>query len=186
MLVYRQKSSSHQPTNPNFMNQVETIYVFRELRPKNKRILDYFRSNNWILHYVSASSISALPSNNEMEEISKASGFNIAFLPGIKGGIHGGSNREPIDLMSLRERNAHCTIFFVDKDSPIHFGTHTIEMGKSRASQIQIEGASVLSVEHVSKLSGLRKLGLLSSVVSKEAKSPDYTSSRRYALSLAS
>ena len=101
---------------------------------------------------MSASSVTALPSDKEMEAITEASGYGMVFPPGIKTGLSGCPRNKTIDLMGLKDLHSRCSVFYVDKGCSVHFGLQNIELGNQKALRITFEGGTVLDVQNVSKL----------------------------------
>lgn len=164
----------------------ETIFVVCGLSSSNKGILSYFSSKSfWASYVVSASSVTALPDDKEIEAITEASGYGMVFPPDIKTGLSGCPRNRVIDLMGLKDRHPRSSVFYVDRGCSVHFGLQNIELGNQKALRVTFEGGTVLAVQNVSKLVKMgnkHKEGF----VPKAILSPDYSSSKIDATSLAS
>ncbi len=137
--------------NQDSLNKIDIIYLLCGVNVEHEYIITYFRTETYTRNNVSASSLNALPSDDQMDYISQASSYNIVFPPNIKMGLPG-SSPEIVDLKDLLDSNQRCSIFYVEENIPILCGGNLIHMDGREALRVQVEGVTIVKVEDLANL----------------------------------
>ncbi len=138
---------SNQNSQP--MTKQENVYVFIGVDSSHQEVLNNFLCDPGprYLYKVSASNLSALPPQSEMDKIARKAPC-IFFAPGMLKEIPASKQGGSVDIAELMDRSS-ASIFYVDPGVTLRYRAHSIhvETPKGIALRLDLQGDSLRVVE---------------------------------------